>query len=265
MGLRQTAVPLAGALAAASLPLIAAPWGWRAALVAGGVVGLGTALIAILWYRDAPMRGDDVRRQPVGWEAIPQLLGDRSVLATLLLGPILVAGQWSVVTYLGLYLYEQFAWPVAVAAAYLALAHAGGVVGRLALGVLSDTLAGGRRKPILALVPPAGALGTLALALMPTTVPAVFVALLALLLGATVIGWNGLQLTYLAEQAGPHRAGTVLGLNLTLIFASGVLVPPLFGALVDRLGSYQPVWLALAAILLAGLALFPFMRETPRV
>ena len=43
-----------------------------------------------------------------------------------------------------------------------------------------------------------------------------------------------------------------------------VLIPPAFGWLVDRLGSSQPVWLLLAAVLLSGLALFPLMRRAPR-
>jgi sugar phosphate permease len=262
MGVRQTAVPLAGALAAATLPWLATPWGWRGALVAGGLLALATALTALTWYRDPPQAGP--AHSPTGWATIPQLLADRSLLATLLLGPVLVAGQWSVVSYLGLYLYERFAWPVALAASFLALAHAGGVVGRLALGIASDTLAQGRRKPVLALVPPLGALGVLALALLPPTTPPLVVGGVALALGATVIGWNGVHIIYLAEQAGPHRAGTALGLALLLLFASGVAVPPLFGSLVDRLGSYQPVWLLLAGLLLAALGLIPWMREPAR-
>lgn len=264
MGVRQTAVPLAGALAAATLPWLAAPWGWRGALVAGALLAIATALAALAWYRDPPALTAAATPPPVGWATIPQLLADRSMLATLLLGPTLVAGQWSVVSYLGLYVYERFGWPVAVAAGFLALAHVGGVIGRIGLGIASDTLAGGRRKPVLAAVPPLGALGVVLLALLPPTTPPLAVGAVALALGATVVGWNGVHIIYLAEQAGPHRAGTALGLSLLLIFASGVLVPPLFGSLVDRFGSYQPVWLLLAAILLTALALIPWMREPAR-
>ena len=64
-----------------------------------------------------------------------------------MLGPLLVAGQWTVVPYLGLYLYERFGWPVTEAAAYLALAQVGGVVGRIGWGLASDVVWGGRRKP----------------------------------------------------------------------------------------------------------------------
>jgi sugar phosphate permease len=261
MGLRQMAVPLAGALAAATLPWLAAVWGWRGALVAGGLLALAAALAALAGYRDPPATG--TAPAAGGWAAIPQLLADRSLVATLLLGPVLVAGQWSVVSYLGLYLYERFGWPVAVAASFLALAQVGGVVGRIGLGIISDTLARGRRKPVLAAVPPLGAFSLGVLALLPPTTPPPLVGVVALALGATVIGWNGVHLLYLTEQAGPQRAGTALGLALLLIFSSGVVVPPLFGSLVDRLDSYQPVWLLLAAVLLGALGLVPWMRDPP--
>ena len=114
------------------------------------------------------------------------------------------------------------------------------------------------------LVPPLGAVGAVGLALLAHDTPAWIVGLLAMLMGATVIGWNGLLLAYVAEQAGPHRAGTAIGLAACIVFLGAVIYPPAFGWLVDCAGSYQPAWLALAGFLLAGLALFPFMREVPR-
>ena len=78
----------------------------------------------------------------------------------------------------------------------------------------------------------------------------------------TLVGWNALVLTFQAEQAGPDRAGTALGLGITVIFFGAVLIPPVFGLLVDRLGSYQPAWLLVSVVLLSGLLLIPLMRET---
>ncbi len=262
MGLRQTSVPLAGVISAPTLPLLALALGWRGALVASAVIGGLSALLVVVAYHDPPARPTAVpRHERTGLASYPALLRDRSLLATILLGPVLVAGQWTVVPYLGLYLYERFGWSVPEAAAYLALAQVGGVVGRIAWGLASDLVWGGRRKPALLLVPPVGAAGALGLAALSHQTPAWLVALLALVMGASVIGWNGLLLAYVAEQAGPHRAGTAIGLAVSIIFLGAVVYPPAFGWLVDRAGSYQPAWLALAAVLLAGLALFPSMRE----
>ncbi|MBX5491858.1 MAG: MFS transporter [Chloroflexi bacterium] len=261
MSLRQTAVSIGGVTAALVLPPCAGAFGWRGALlVAGGIGGLG-ALVALALYREPPHSGPLALREGMGWRAIPYLLHDRSLTATLLLGPLLVAGQWTVLPYLTLFLYERFGWSVSESARYLALAQLGAIIGRVAWGVASDLVWNGRRKPALGVIVPASALGTLGLAVLPPWTPAAVVALLALALGATVIGWNGVLLTYVAEQAGPYRAGTALGLLTTTVFGGAVLAPPLFGWLVDRFGSYTPAWLALSAILLAGLALFPLLRE----
>lgn len=265
MGLRQTSIPLAGVIAAPTLPLLALALGWRGALVVGAVIGALSALLVVVAYHDPPERGTAVaHHERAGLAAFPALLRDRSLLATILLGPVLVAGQWTVVPYLGLYLYERFGWSVTEAAAYLALAQVGGVVGRIGWGLASDVVWGGRRKPALLLVPPVGALGALGLATLSHETPAWVVAALAVAMGASVIGWNGLLLAYVAEQAGPHRAGTAIGLAVSIIFIGAVVYPPAFGWLVDRAGSYQPAWLVLSVVLLGGLALFPCMREVAR-
>ncbi|HZU07625.1 MAG TPA: MFS transporter [Chloroflexota bacterium] len=264
MGLRQTSVPLAGVVAGLTLPLLAASLGWRGALGAGALLAALAALLVALVYREPPTPAIAGRAEHTGPGALRALLRDRSLLATIALGPVLVTGQWTIVPYLGLYLYERFGWPVAIAAGYLALAQAGGVLGRIGWGLASDLVWRGRRKPVLALIPPAGALGILALAFLPAGASPVLVAVLALALGASVIGWNGLLLAFLAEQAGPARAGTAIGLGITVIFVSAVAIPPAFGWLVDRTGSYTVGWLVLSAVLLAALGLFPLIREAPR-
>ncbi len=264
MGLRQTSVPLAGVVAAATLPALAAGLGWRGALQVAALASGLAALLPWLIYRDPPDPATTTVRERSGLQAIPALLRDRSLLATILLGPLLVAGHWTLVAYLGLYLYERYDLPVAVAAGYLALAQVGGVVGRIAWGVASDVVWDGRRKPVLILIPPLGALLVVLLAALPADASPPLIGALAIVLGATLIGWNALIMTFQAEQAGPARAGTTLGLGIATIFLGAVLVPPAFGALVDRLGSYQPAWLLLALVLLSALALFPFMHERAR-
>ena len=265
MGLRQTSIPIAGVLAAATLPAIALALSWRGALGIAALIGGLSALLVAVAYHDPPDRSTVVpRHERAGLAAFPALVRDRSLVASTLLGPILVAGQWTVVPYLGLYLYERFGWSVTEAAAYLALAQVGGVIGRIGWGLASDLIWHGRRKPALAIIPPVGALGAVGLAALSHETPAWLVGALAVVMGATVIGWNGLLLAYIAEQAGPHRAGTAIGLSVSIVFLGAVIYPPLFGWLVDRAGSYQPAWLLLAVFLLSGLVLFPCMREVSR-
>jgi ACS family hexuronate transporter-like MFS transporter len=78
------------------------------------------------------------------------------------------------------------------------------------------------------------------------------VIIAVILLGASAIGWNGLYVTAVSGLAGQSAAGTALGVSLAVSQLGVLIVPPLFGLLVDRTGSYQPAWLALGAFILVG-------------
>ena len=264
MGLRQTSIPLAGVIAAPTLPLLALALGWRGAMVVGAVIGGVSALLVALTYHDPPQRSTVVpAHERSGLAAWPALLGDRSLLATILFGPLLVAGQWTVVPYLGLYLYERFGWPVTEAAAYLALAQVGGVVGRIGWGLASDVIWGGRRSGADAGAAAGSGGRGRAGAASPRH------ACLDRGAAGDADGRHRDRLERLATGVRGRAGGTASrghgdGLAVSIVFLGAVIYPPAFGWLVDRAGSYQPAWLALAGFLLAGLALFPFMREVPR-
>jgi len=56
--------------------------------------------------------------------------------------------------------------------------------------------------------------------------------------------------------------GLATGFSLTITFLGVVLYPPLFGHVVDRLGSYSPAWDMLALSWIAALfILFFFVQE----
>jgi sugar phosphate permease len=261
MGIRQTSIPLAGMAAAVAFPIVAEHMGWRGSLVFSAVLAAVGSVLIWLLYREpeAPPRLGGPAA--IGFAVFPQLLRNRSLVATILLGTLLVAAQWSVVAYLGLFLYERFELPLVVAASYLALAQGGGVVGRLVWGLVSDRLCAGRRKPVLLILPPAGAAALAWLALAPSNTSGLVITAIAVALGATVIGWNGLFIAFLAEQAGAERAGSAIGLGVTAVFLSAGVSPPIFGWIVDVSGSYATAWLSVAASLVAALALFPVIRD----
>ena len=151
-----------------------------------------------------------------------------------------------------------------LAASYLALLQIGGVAGRTLWGLASDTLLGGRRKPALAALAPAALGCVVLLALLPPGTPPLALVPLVFALGFTAIGWNGLFLALMAEQAAPELAATAVGLGVTGVFVSIVLTPPLFGLVVDQSGSYQLAWWLLAAIMACGLPLLVWIQDGKR-
>jgi len=66
-----------------------------------------------------------------------------------------------------------------------------------------------------------------------------------------LLGWNGLYSNLIIELAGPPRAATAMGVSMTLLFATTVVTPALFGWLVDHT-SYNVGWAALAGVMVAA-------------
>lgn len=128
----------------------------------------------------------------------------------------------------------------------LAIASAGGIVARLAAGVIAD-----RRPstlgPVLVIAMLAGAAGTAALSSAPSGASFVIVALVTLTAGW---GWTGLGFAALTQVV-PHAPATAAGAGILGLALGGTLGPTLFGQLAAR-GSYSLAWGVIAAVFLAG-------------
>jgi len=163
-------------------------------------------------------------------------------------------------TYFILFLNDELGVPVVVAGGLLAVLQVSNIVMRIGWGVISDTLSGGRRKPVLLVSSLATAGMILVMALLPNGTPTWALVLVAIGLGGTVTSWVSVHSTLLAELSGPTQVGTTLGYASTVQRASIVLAPPLFGLVADTAG-YQVAWLGMVGAMLMGIAfLFP-VRE----
>jgi predicted MFS family arabinose efflux permease len=261
MGIRQTGIPAGGALAAALLPAIALAAGWRVAVAAGGVACFLSAAICALAYRNPPDEPDAATLR-AGAQRMPlRDLLTRNVLLLGLAGAVLTLGQFTLITYLALYLRETQGIPVAISATLLVLAQIAGAAGRILWGVGSDRLFGRRRKPALLLANGLAALGALALGWLPAATPLWLLAPLVMLYAFNTLGWHGSWISLLVESAGTARQGRTVGLGMSIMYPGIILLPPLFGWFVDRTHSWPWAWTLLAAILLAGMALLVPVRE----
>jgi MFS family permease len=174
---------------------------------------------------------------------------------------VFAAMQTVWMAFLALYLQGVVGLPLLVASRYLALAQGGGVLGRVAFGMLSDRVFAGRRRTPLAIAGCTSALCSVAIALTGPGTPAAWLAVLALLFGFAGIGWNGVQHTLMAELAGPGAAATAVGLGLAVSSAGVMLGPVVFGGLVQGAGGYRGPWLTLAASMAVGLGVLALVRE----
>ena len=245
MGIKQTGVALAGVILGLVVPPLASAYGWRGAMVGLGMLTAACGVIAWLLFRDPERAPAHSSEQPrMGFR---RLLRNRGML--LLGGVTWIYGgvQLSVTGFLVLFLKERFGLSDQSAGALFSLAQAGGVTGRIGWGLFSDAFLGGRRKPVMALIGILAAVSALALSLVSDATPGVILAVLVAVTGLSSIGWNGINMTFVAEIAGRRTSATAAGFNLTASYLGILTFPPVFGALVDLSGGSYSVALKAAA------------------
>jgi len=262
VGLKQVGLPFGGMLGAAIVPALALALGWRRAIIVSALlIGACGALSAAV-YRDPP--GAPLpRRQPGERGRLALVLTNRD-LWLVSVATLVFAGMQTVwMAFLALYLEAVVGLGLLPASRYLAIAQGGGVLGRVAFGLLSDRVFGGRRRLPLAIAGCGSALCTVALAYTGPGAGATWLAPLALVFGFVGIGWNGVQHTLMAELAGPRTAGTAVGLGLAISSLGVTIGPLIFGWCVGAAGGFRGPWIGLALVMLGGLALLALVRERP--
>lgn len=266
MGIRQTGIPLGGLVAALLLPWLAGAWGWRTGLVAAGVLTIAGGAAALAMAGMEPRARRRGRGEPRRPRERGRFSRDRDMRLLTLWGCMMVGGQYVLIAFLPLHVHEGGAISLAAAALWLvSIAQVGGVLGRIGWGAVSDRLLGGRRRPLLAVISAIGAAGFLALAMLPADAPVAVFAVAGLLGGISVIGWQGMFITSLAEMAGPTRAGAATGFALTFVSVGIAAAPPVFGLIADLAGSYEAMWLALAIVVTLSLVPALLVREPSEV
>ena len=263
MGVKQTGVALAGMICALIVPPVGEAMGWRGTIVVLGVLTVVAGLLAWLAYRDRP---DDAtaaaRAARPGFGAV---IRNRNLL--LLSGvTFLYAGvQLSLAGFMVLFLRDRVGMSVAEAGAMLALAQAGGIVGRIGWGIVSDVVFGGRRKIVMAIFSVMAAVSMVVLAMTGPDTSRLVLLVTLVVAGVSAIGWNGINMLFVAEIAGRQASATAAGLNLTCSYLGIMVGPPIFGYLVDRSGSYSTAFLVGAAASLASLVLLAPIKPPEQI
>lgn len=262
MSLRQMGIPLGGALAAVMLPPLALRVGWRLALAVSGLLTIAMGLLALRLYEEPPP--SRIHKEKAARLGLRELLRRSDIWAGIIYVFILAGGQWCMLFYLELYLKETLGFPITLAAGLLALGQICGVGGRIVWGLVSDRLLFGRRRPVLLLVTFLALLTTLGTSQFSAGTPLWLVFFVVAFLGMTLLGWNGVYLALLAEQVGIRGAGMAIGLSNTGAFLGIVMLPPIFGFVVDRSHSYRQAWFILAGLVSVALLALRWLKEDKR-
>ncbi|MFH1485921.1 MAG: MFS transporter [Chloroflexota bacterium] len=260
MGIKQTGVPLCGALAAAILPAVALAWNWRYAMAGLGLAMMGTAMFAFALYREVNSV-EPLKRPTRSSSNLRGMLLNRNIWRNGALAFVLVGAQNSIITYFILYLKDVLLVPVAVAGGLLSLAHLTGLVSRIGGGIVSDVVFGSRRKQVLTISGSMAVCILLLIGLAGADLPGWSLALIAVFIGVSILGWHGVWIALGAELGGRESGGTALGISSTFSQVGGSVIPFIFGLLIDATHSYQVGWVFLALLAGIGTLIFSGVRE----
>jgi sugar phosphate permease len=239
LGIRQTAIPIAGFAVSLALPHIARagiPWGFATL----GLACLAAAIVGGLVIRDVDV--------PPGGAEVESPLRDRRLWRIALGSALVVAPQMTVVGFTVVFLHDHRGLSPARAAAVLAVVQALGVAGRIGAGRWSDAV-GSRLGPLRAIA--------LLDAVLVLAAASVIDAPLAVLLPLLVIGgtlamsWNGLAFAAAIEVAGHRRSGVAIGLQQSVLNGFSAAYPGVFGAFVGATG-WRPGFVVVALLPLGG-------------
>ena len=253
LGVRQTAVPLGGTIAAVLFPALYALSGPRLTF------GVTAAAVGITGVGFAQLAGDD--RVGTGRIEAPF----RSIWRAPGMQRLLVVAACYIVVLQALLAYVVPAVRAAglseltAAVAYFAI-NVSAMAARIVWGHLADRGGGGRRVRTLVevgLVATGGAL----LFTVALHGGALVVLPAAVLFGIGALGWNALVYVSAGERAAPELAARSVAVAATVVFVLSGVVTPLLGAVVDAAG-WDALWLATAGVAGVGALL---AARLPRV
>lgn len=250
MGIRQTAQPLGVALAAVTLPSLAAAAGYRSALVLpAALCVLAAAAVVVLTA--------DPARSPVSAAAARSPYRESTLWRLHAASAMLVMPQFAISAFAMEYLVQQRHWLSVVAGTFLGVVQLLGALGRIGSGIWSDRV-GSRLRPMRQLaVASAGVL--LLFAFGDAVAP--WAAVAAIAIGAVItVADNGLGFTATAELAGPAWSGRALGIQNTGQNLVAALAPPVLGLIIGA-SNYSIGFLVAAICPLVAIVATPVAAE----
>ncbi|MBI5578715.1 MAG: MFS transporter [Deltaproteobacteria bacterium] len=245
--IKQTGVPIGGAMAGAIVPHLVIFCGWKMSALVVGALSLILS-ISLHHYR----KQFDTERSKLSrlsWKNVME-----SIKMTVVhpeLRYIVIASfffstmQLCLVSFIVTYLIEDVQMTLIQAGILLATAQAGGIIGRIVWGALADRCVKPRLMlGILGIAMTAGALSSAAFSLQW---PFFAVLIVCALFGAAAIGWNGVFLAEVARVAKPELTAMATGGSLFFTFAGILVGLPAFSLIVEKSGSY-PLGFGITAV-----------------
>lgn len=266
--IKQAGVPLGGVMAGLLVPMVVDWAGWRMALL---VCALLVLLPTVLTWRlsagldEVPERTGRFLPMPT-WRSLRTLVVpltslayNRGLMKISIVGGLFAVSQSCWFTFTVIYLIDGLGYSLSRAGMVFAVMQAGGVIGRIALGWLSDRMKSATATLSIAAI--FSAATTVLLGLTTPQWPLWSTALLAFVAGCSVASWNGVQIAEVARRSAPQAISETAAGSSILVNLTNMVAPTMFALFVSAGGGYGYAFICAGACSLLVLVCLPRDRR----
>jgi len=252
--LKQSGVQVGSVAASACLPFVALALGWRQACLIVAVMLLASTVLLSRAIRQwpAPPLVIGPRIGPV--ESMRRLAASPDLRRMSLCAGTFAATQICLNGWFVTYAVAERGVSLVLAGQWLAVAQAGGFVGRILWGWVASYT--GRPASVLRGLGLVTTACAALLGLYGTHLPEVWMWPLLALFGLTAAGWNGVFLAEVSLRVPPAEVGSATGAVMVVMTAGLVGGPLAFGA-VGSVAGFGVAYLMAAAVAFVGVVVLP--------
>ena len=254
MGVKQMGVPMGGLVASGfGAMVVFMPWRWALWSAAAAAM-----IIGLCWWHLIQRRTIGGGGLGAALRDLKSIMTNRNLMKFNLASVSFNAGRQSFITYLTLFLRDVAGASQPFAALCVGFSQITGAAGRVFWAFFSDRFAKGRRKGVVVGIMTTAAASMFVFTAANPSWHVAVLAILAILLGGTILAYAALLHTICAETVDPSLAGSAIGSNLFATSLGGAVGPIIFGLIVDHAGGYMAAWTATGGLVLAGAILVAF-------
>lgn len=258
LGIRQTGIPIGGALASVALTYTYHHLDLSAVHMVQGLVAIGGGILFLFAYHEPKKSVATVAQSVSFTEKMKSIKNNKGLYPIYLVGITMMSLQMILIAHFMSYLHQEGSYSLTESGEYLSLVLVGGMIGRVVIAWVSDQFFEKNRERLLFIV----MVVTVGLTMgLPLILHVRLVMLpFCFLLGFVALGWYSLFIACVTEQSDPHFVGLTVSAALTFNQLFIVIAPTLFGFMVSVLNSYQVALFIIGIVV--GLGAFNYYRKT---
>ena len=250
MSIRQTAIPMGGALGAMLLPWLAKTYNFKFVFGAVSLSCFICTFIVWLWLYEKNITSD---KKNISYSENKSPLFVKDVWRITLASALLAMPQMAILTFAAIFLHDYKHLDLSSISIILVIIQIGGAILRVSAGKFTDKFK--NRRNVIKVIALLSGIFTIAIGLFTDNYT---MMILIFLVGSGLLSnaWHGVAYTEIAVVAGAERAGTALGMIGTSVFISGFITPLVIPIFISSF-SWNISWCIIGLATLLSIPLIP--------